>query len=97
MLIGSVAMVCILVQKAGGFFHAVSTLPDVYAQHVPAAKAPGAWLLVSLVFMTSFGPWGLPQMVQKFYAIRNERVIPVATIVTSEPSRRTTALPNGMV
>jgi len=83
MLIGSVAMVCILVQKAGGFFHAVSTLPDVYAQHVPAAKAPGAWLLVSLVFMTSFGPWGLPQMVQKFYAIKDENMILKAAVVST--------------
>jgi SSS family solute:Na+ symporter len=33
--------------------------------------------------MTSFGVWGMPQMVQKFYAIRNEKVIPVAAVVTT--------------
>jgi SSS family solute:Na+ symporter len=33
--------------------------------------------------MTSFGTWGLPQMAQKFYAIKNEAVIPKATIVTT--------------
>jgi SSS family solute:Na+ symporter len=33
--------------------------------------------------MTSFGPWGLPQMTQKFYAIKNEKVIPRAAFVTT--------------
>jgi SSS family solute:Na+ symporter len=33
--------------------------------------------------MTSFGVWGLPQMTQKFYAIKSEEVIPKATIVTT--------------
>lgn len=39
--------------------------------------------MISLVFMTSFGTWGLPQMTQKFYAIKNEAVIPKAAIVTT--------------
>ena len=33
--------------------------------------------------MTSFGTWGLPQMTQKFYAIKNEKIIPKAAIVTT--------------
>jgi SSS family solute:Na+ symporter len=33
--------------------------------------------------MTSFGTWGLPQMTQKFYAIKNEKVIPKAVIATT--------------
>jgi SSS family solute:Na+ symporter len=33
--------------------------------------------------MTSFGTWGLPQMTQKFYAIKNETIIPKAAIVTT--------------
>jgi SSS family solute:Na+ symporter len=33
--------------------------------------------------MTSFGTWGLPQMTQKFYAIKNETVIPKAAVVTT--------------
>jgi solute:Na+ symporter, SSS family len=32
--------------------------------------------------MTSFGVWGMPQMVQKFYAVKNEKVIPRAAIIT---------------
>jgi solute:Na+ symporter, SSS family len=83
MLFGSIAMVCILVSKAGGFSYALSSLPALYAQHVPLAKQPSMWLLAALVFMTSFGTWGLPQMVQKFYAIKDEKMIYKAAIITT--------------
>jgi len=33
---------------------------------------PGAVTLMALVLITSFGPWALPQMVQKFYSIRSK-------------------------
>jgi len=83
MIAGSCAMVAILVQKAGGFADTLNMLPVLYAQHVPAAKQPGMWLLAALVFMTSFGTWGMPQMVQKFYAIKNEQMIYKAAVITT--------------
>ena len=43
-----------------------------------------SWVgLVSLIILTSLGTWGLPQMVGKFYGIKNEKSIPVATWVSS--------------
>jgi SSS family solute:Na+ symporter len=45
---------------------------------------PQGWLpLVSLVILTSLGTWGLPQMVQKFYAIKSQEAIRPATIVAT--------------
>lgn len=42
------------------------------------------WLnLLSLVLLTSFGTWGLPQMIHKFYAIRDERAIKAGTIIST--------------
>lgn len=38
--------------------------------------------LFALVFLTSFGTWGMPQMTQKFYAVKNDRTVKVATWVT---------------
>jgi len=80
MLIGSVALVSVLVGKAGGWVNIFPQIIAAHRAHVPAA--PNYWLLGALVFMTSFGTWGLPQMVQKFYAIKNEKVIPRAALVT---------------
>ncbi len=83
MLVGSVAMVAVLTGKAGGLSAALTTIGENYVRHVPPAKQPGFLPLAALVFMTSFGTWGLPQMVMKFYAIKNEQVIRVAAVVTT--------------
>lgn len=39
--------------------------------------------LLGLVILTSLGAWGLPQMVHKFYAIKNEQAIKSATIIST--------------
>ncbi len=39
--------------------------------------------LLSLIILTSLGTWGLPQMVGKFYGIKDEQSIPVATWVST--------------
>ncbi|HNW93823.1 MAG TPA: sodium/solute symporter, partial [bacterium] len=83
MLVGSLLMIGILVGKAGGLEATISTISANYPQHIPAAKQPSMLMIFSLVFMTSFGTWGLPQMVQKFYAIKNEKMIVKAAIVTT--------------
>jgi SSS family solute:Na+ symporter len=85
MIAGSILMIGIVVGKAGGVPGAFAAAATNYLQHVPVAAKPSFMyvaMLVSLVFMTSFGTWGLPQMVQKFYAIKNEKVILRAAIVT---------------
>lgn len=49
-----------------------------------ARAIPADWVgLLSLVILTSLGTWGMPQMVQKFYAVNNEHVIHTATIVAT--------------
>ncbi|MDP4108733.1 MAG: sodium:solute symporter, partial [Bacillota bacterium] len=39
--------------------------------------------LVSMIMLTSFGAWGLPQMVHKFYAIRDEKSINKAMVIST--------------
>ncbi len=85
MLGGSAIMIAVVLGKAGGIPAAFATAGANFLAHVPVAKNPPFMyiaMLASLVFMTSFGPWGLPQMVQKFYAVKNEKVIAKAAIVT---------------
>ncbi len=83
MLVGAFAMVWLLVQQAGGFAHIFPRIAEGYSLHLPPFTS-GKWLMLfSLVFMTSFGTWGLPQMVQKFYAIKNESLIYKAAAATT--------------
>ena len=83
MIAGAIAMAAVLICKAGGPVTAITTIAQNYPQHIPQTNQP-SWLTIgSLVFMTSFGTWGLPQMVQKYYAIKNEKVIGKAAIITT--------------
>lgn len=95
MLAGAIGMMIIIGVKAGGIVKA--TVPDAtgtfsevlaaarsgFLRDIPQSQRPSALTIASLVFMTSFGTWGLPQMVQKFYAIKNEVVIKKAAIITT--------------
>jgi SSS family solute:Na+ symporter len=83
MFAGAAVMVLVLTAPEGGVFGIFGKIAENYAIHIPPAKQPPALTVFSLVFMTSFGTWGLPQMTQKFYAIKNEAVIPKAAIVTT--------------
>jgi SSS family transporter len=84
---GVMLMVWLLARRpeVGGFVDATRKLlgdPAVMAPGLVAVKPVGGgsplalaipgWLtLAALVLITSFGPWALPQMVQKFYSIRS--------------------------
>jgi len=85
MLVGVVIMITALVGQQGGLIHATQSM--MRPEFAPALKAPGpipGWLtMLSLVIVTSLGPWGMPQMVQKFYAIKSREAIKPATIVAT--------------
>ena len=57
----------------------VSTTPGVFASFF----GPDPLGLLGVVLLTSLGTWGLPQMVQKFYAIKNESAIKKGTVIST--------------
>lgn len=69
--------------EVGGISQAVSRLADLDPALAAPVGPPGFLPLASLVILTSLGTWGLPQMVQKFYAIRDDKAIKAATWVSS--------------
>ena len=86
MLIGVIVMVLLVVNNdaVGGLSQGLAKLNEF----APDAKltsitGPKPWDLFCLVFMTSFGAWGLPQMVHKFYAIKNEQAIKNGTVIST--------------
>jgi len=83
MFFSAIIMVYFLVSQVGGFAAATTNL--MKPEYAPGLLAPTAipgWLtLASLVVITSFGPFGLPQMIQKFYSIKNESLINQAAVV----------------
>ena len=58
---------------------AASTMPGAFASFF----GPDPLGLLGVVILTSLGTWGLPQMVQKFYAIKSEAHISRGTIIST--------------
>lgn len=90
MLVGIVAVVAAVINGKGGMAAAldglarvtdetVSTTPGIFASFF----GPEPMNLMFVVILTSLGTWGLPQMVQKFYAIRDEESIKKGTFIST--------------
>ena len=86
MLFGIVAVIAAVLSQNGGFTEALKGLAAVEAE-VPGAFnsffGPEPLNLLFVVILTSLGTWGLPQMVQKFYAIKSEQDIHKGTIIST--------------
>lgn len=90
MLVGLVAVIAAVLASKGGFTAAldqlarvsdpaVSTTPGIFTSFF----GPDPLNLLFVVILTSLGTWGLPQMVQKFYAIKNEDAIRKGTVIST--------------
>jgi SSS family solute:Na+ symporter len=90
MLIGMVAVIASVLMKQGGFTEALIKLSNV--ETAETVKQPGVFAsffgpdpsgLLSVVILTSLGTWGLPQMIQKFYSISDDKAIKRGTIIST--------------
>ena len=90
MLFGICAVVAAVLQSQGGFLAALDGLGRVVDETVSTTPGvfnsffgPDPINLLGVVLLTSLGTWGLPQMVQKFYAIKSEKSISTGAIVST--------------
>ncbi|KUG03175.1 sodium/proline symporter [hydrocarbon metagenome] len=85
MIAGVVLMVYFVVghEVVNGFANGFASLRTIDPELIMPSSAVNWVGLISLIILTSLGTWGLPQMVQKFYGIKNEQVIPLATRVST--------------
>lgn len=90
MLFGITTVIAAVINSKGGLMAAldglarvsdpaVSDTPGIFASFL----GPDPLNLMFVVILTSLGTWGLPQMVQKFYAIKNEDAIKKGTIIST--------------
>ncbi|MBQ5943399.1 MAG: sodium:solute symporter [Bacteroidales bacterium] len=90
MLVGICAVIASVLSGNGGFSSAVESLSQVPSESAPGLNGafvsflgPQPIYLLGVVLLTSLGTWGLPQMVGKFYAIRNEAAIRKGTFIST--------------
>ena len=86
MIVGIVAVIAAVLSQNGGFIESLKGLAGIESE-TPGAFAsffgPDPLGLLFVVILTSLGTWGLPQMVQKFYAIKSEKDISKGTIIST--------------
>ncbi len=90
MLVGITAVIWAVLNSKGGLMAALDGLSRVEDPTVSTSPGvfnsffgPDPLNLMFVVILTSLGTWGLPQMVQKFYAIKNEDAIKKGTIIST--------------
>lgn len=90
MIFGILAVIAAVLHSQGGFLAALEGLAQVSDSAV--SDTPGVFAsffgpdplnLLGVVILTSLGTWGLPQMVQKFYAIKSEKAIDTGTVIST--------------
>ncbi len=85
MLFGIVAVILAVLKDNGGLMEAMRSLAegDNGGWEYASFLGPQPLFLLFVVLLTSLGTWGLPQMVGKFYAIKNEDSIKKGTIIST--------------
>ena len=90
MIGGIVAVIAAVLSQNGGFIGSLQGLSQVSDAAYPEFNGvfasffgPQPLDLLFVVLLTSLGTWGLPQMVQKFYAIKSEGAISKGTIIST--------------
>lgn len=92
MIGGIIAVVAAVLNGQGGFMSAVKKLAEFPSDIPVTLGQPGAFTsffgpdplnLLGVVILTSLGTWGLPQMVHKFYTIKNEKAVKTGTVIST--------------
>lgn len=88
MLVGITAVVLAVLNKNGGLTGSIdkmAEIPDASGKtgDFAALFGPDPVNLLGVVLLTSLGTWGLPQMVGKFYAVKDDKSVKIGTIVST--------------
>ena len=88
MLGGIVAVILAVLHDNGGLLEATKSLAATsgdagWLGAYSSFLGPNPVFLLFVVLLTSLGTWGLPQMVGKFYAIKNEDSIKKGTVIST--------------
>ncbi len=88
MIIGIIVVILAVLGQNGGFAEALGKLAEIEVDGASTGAfasffGPDPLGLLGVVILTSLGTWGLPQMVQKFYAIKSESDINKGTVIST--------------
>ncbi len=83
-MIGGVIILVIYTINAGnGITNISETLHRIEPKLTAAIGPPGWWPLFSLIVLTSVAPFAMPQLVQKFYAIKDKKSVKIGMVAST--------------
>lgn len=83
MTVGVIILMIYTIHAGEGIGNITATLHDIEPKLTSAIGPPGWWPLFSLIVLTSVAPFAMPQLIQKFYAIRDRKSIRTGMIAST--------------
>ena len=86
MMIGVTALIVLIIlsPQVGGLGTGLSNITDYMRGHeMLPLSGKSAVSLTATILMTSFGTWGLPQMIHKYYGIRDKKEVKRGIIIST--------------
>ena len=83
MTVGVLVLLGFSISRGGGLPNIIASLREIDPKLGSAVGPPGLIPLLSLVFLTSVAPFAMPQLVQKFYAVRDRKAVRVGTVAST--------------
>ena len=81
MLVGVIALIVAVLSSKDGISENMHNIVEkTKALNLSSSAHLGLW---ATVLMTSFGTWGLPQMVHKYYGIRDDKEVKRGTVIST--------------
>jgi SSS family solute:Na+ symporter/sodium/proline symporter len=82
MTVGVILLLAFSISRGGGLPNIVESLRQIEPRLASPVGPPGIVPLLSLIFLTSVAPFAMPQLLQKFYAVRDRKAVKVGTIAS---------------
>ncbi len=83
MIAGVIILVAFTIDKGNGLSRMTANLAAANPKLAGWVGPPGLWPLFSLVFLTSVAPFAMPQLIQKFYAIKDKRSVRIGMVAST--------------
>lgn len=83
MLVGIVMIIACVLNQKGGLIGSINKLAEIESGKYTSLFGPDPMGLLGVVILTSLGTWGLPQMVHKFYTVKDKKSIKIGTVIST--------------
>ena len=83
MTVGVLVLLFYTIHAGDGIGNISDTLKSIEPKLTGIVGPPGWWPLLSLIVLTSVAPFAMPQLIQKFYAIRDRKSVRIGMIAST--------------